>query len=58
MTSRAARGLDDDELLAERVARAEADMDAGQDIVLVALDQRDAMLDRGLEARCADCRDR
>ncbi len=54
---RPSRGLDDDELLAQRVALAEADMDAGQHIVLVALEQGQPMLDRGVERRCADRRD-
>ena len=43
------RGLGDDELLAERVALAGADMDAGKHVVDVALDQVQAMLERGVE---------
>ena len=36
-------------MLADRVAAAETRMDAGQHVVLVAVDQRDPMLDRGFQ---------
>src|SRR4051794_20060622 len=44
-------GLDDDELLTYGVAAAQAQVQARQDVVLVAVDQRQAMLDRGVERR-------
>ena len=45
----ASRRLDQRELLPDRVPAAEPDVKTRQDVVLVAIDQRDAMLDRSLE---------
>src|SRR6202034_1148174 len=44
------RRLQNDELLSDRVAAGEPHMNPGQHIVLVAVDQRDAMSDRGVES--------
>src|SRR5579872_5938836 len=41
--------LDDHELLTDRMSASQPDMYAGQNVILVAVDQRDAMGDRGVE---------
>ena len=51
MSPAACGGVDQDELLTDRVAAAEPYMNAGQHIVLIAVDQRHPMLDRRVKRR-------